>query len=159
MKMAVEIIPQQLQALFELMDFIASAKKGVKLCFKYKRHVSSNSWLGSIYRSWYSESQEARGNEIIRKCCEEAVQTYKQYKGSIFSSIIVERMVAMREGINNIKLTYENDASKVSVCINLGVSMTTLNMVLPPRTPELLPLLGHPQDIPPLDLSTPTLVD
>ena len=129
--MTIEVIPQQLQSLFTEMSFIASAKPGVKLCFKNKRHVDANSWFSIIYRTWYNESQGGRGNDIIRKCCEEAVQTYKQYKDTIFADLILDRMIKMRDGIVIIKTTYENDETKISVCSHLDISITILHMILP----------------------------
>lgn len=124
-------IPVHLEALFEMMDFIASAKKGSKPCFNGLYYVDATSWTGAFYRLLKGEKQSGRGNMEIRKCCEEAAQAYEQYKNTPFKKVILEKMVKLRNGIISIRGTYENDDSETATVNHLTNSILVLDMRIP----------------------------
>ena len=121
-------IPLHLQELFDTMDLIASAKKGSKLCFIGKCYVDASSWSGAIYRKYTGESQSSKGNDLIRKCCDQAAQAFEQYKGDRLSDIILEKILKLRGGICVLKSNYEHD---VSIVNHLNNSILFLDLVIP----------------------------
>lgn len=125
------IVPVHLQTLFDTMDFIGHAKVGFKPCFNGMYYVNSNSWLGSLYRFKNGESQSSKGNDIIRKCCQESVQAYNQYEDTDFSEIILNKMLSLREGILAIRETYLNDENEVKTCSHLMNSVLELDRKIP----------------------------
>lgn len=124
-------VPVHLQNLFDMMDFIGNAKTGMKPCFNGKYYVSSDSWTGALYRMKDGEKQSTRGNDIVRKCCQDAAQSYEQYKSTEFGPIILDKMIKLRTGILAIKSTYEIDDTEIQTCSHLSNSILELDRKIP----------------------------
>jgi hypothetical protein len=106
-------IPLHLQELFDMMDFIGSARPNSKPCFRGMYYVDSTSWSGALWRYKDGESQYKFGNDIIKSCCDKATQAHEQYVGTSFENIILEKMIFMRNGISLITNTYNSDSDEI----------------------------------------------
>ena len=126
-------IPVHLEELFDMMDFIGSAIKGNKICFKNKTFVESKSWFGSLFRRYNGENQATRGNEIVRKCCKESSEAYRQYKSHPLGKIILDKILKLRHGIQIIISNYIDD---ISVVNHLNGSILFLDLEIPGNIKE-----------------------
>lgn len=109
-----------LQNLFSDLDFLAIALPGQKPCFKNRYYVekqiftSPTTWFGPIWRGIDGEKQEVVGNNAIDKICKDASQSYESYKNDEnFGPILMDKIVAARQGLDIIAKTYESISKTV----------------------------------------------
>jgi hypothetical protein len=124
-------IPVHLLSLFEMMDFLGSARKDGKPCFHSKRYVDRNSYIGAVIRWINGEKQSTYGNAIIRNCCEETSQAYSSYVGTDFEHIILDKMINLYRGLEQIALTYEKDEHEIDTVNHIRNSLMIINMKIP----------------------------
>jgi hypothetical protein len=123
-------IPLHLQSLFESMNFLASAVKDGKPCFKTRTYVDRSSYWGAFVRWSAGEKQSAYGNDKIRLCCESACQAYEVYKTTNYEPILIEKMFKLRKGLCEIRDTYERE-NEIDTVNHINDSIMILDFKLP----------------------------
>ena len=124
-------IPPYLQTLFEMMNFLGVAKKDCKPCFNTKRYVDRNSYWGSLFRWNWNEKQSTYGNGKIRSCCESASQAYELYKDSQYETIILTKILKLRQGLLEIRNTYAKDEDEIDTVNHIDDSIMILDLKIP----------------------------
>lgn len=123
-------IPLHLQSLFENMNFLGSAVKDGKPCFKSRLYVDRGSYSGAFYRWSTGEKQSTHGNDKIRICCESACQAYEAYKHSNYGPILTDKMLKLRKGLMEIRDTYER-SNEIDTVNHINDSIMILEFKLP----------------------------
>jgi hypothetical protein len=113
-------IPPTLKELLTRLEFLTMIKKKRKLCMHDNTFVNSDSWIGACKRYLTGENRHDMISHI-NTIVERSIQAIKEYNGTEFLSLILDKLLRARNGIANLKVTYKNAPDIVSqlvVCID-----------------------------------------
>ena len=94
--------------LFDDLDFIAGIMDGCKPCFGKRYYVSSDSWVGTFWRTLEGEKQATLGNSKIDEICRNASETYAAIKNGPYGKTLNEKIIKARIGLTRLVATYES---------------------------------------------------
>ena len=113
-------IPGPLMNLMAQLNFLGMIERGKKVNWYTQSFSDSNSYLGAIYRSTYGESRKGlifHLSQII----DQSIRALEAYNNTSFCEIIINLLAKAKNGIQNLKTTYQKDpfvVSQIEVCIS-----------------------------------------
>ena len=101
-------IPLPLNELLTKLTVISLIEKDYKLNVSNLSFVASTSWSGSVSRYLYGESRKNLMT-MLNNVIQDTIHAIADYENTEFVKLIVNHLLASRDGIVNIKYTYEKD--------------------------------------------------
>jgi hypothetical protein len=113
-------IPAPLLDLMVKLNFLGMIERGKKINWCSLSFSDSNSYLGALYRSTYGENRKGlifHLSQII----DQSIRALEAYNNTTFCEIIINSMAKAKNGIQNLKTTYQKDpfvVSQIEACIS-----------------------------------------
>jgi hypothetical protein len=126
-------IPATLRELLVRLKFLSLIKPGYKVNFTSMTFTDASSWVGSVYRTCYSESKEKLIMDI-NSIIDRTNQALNQYKDTDLYQLIIYSLYDAREGLLNLRETYKDHPyflSELGICItNIDLQLITNKHIL-----------------------------
>ena len=117
-------MPVEVQDVLQRLEFFALQQRHSKLCIKQKTFVNANSWTGTVYRIFHSETsadtiQEIKGTIKDYGLCVQHHPT--------FQPLLAECLERARKGIYNLFEIYQH---KPGIIAELKVIISMINIFI-----------------------------
>lgn len=101
------VAPVSLQNLYVDLDYLSGIGNNQKYNFIDRTYINDD-WIGYLWRKLGGENQDIYGISIMENICKNAAEQWENYKDNTkFNSILLDKMVAARQGLDRCKSTYE----------------------------------------------------
>lgn len=114
------ILPNELSKHLEDLLFISSIKPGFKVNLFSRSFVDTESYTGTLLRTYHGESRE-KLIIFINNLVGATVDFLNKYKNTNWEKVIFDALSKAKAGIFNLSETYANDPgfiSKINICLN-----------------------------------------
>lgn len=126
-------IPIPLLDLMSKLNFLGMLERGKKINWNNLSFSDSGSFSDSIYRYVYGESRKGLIYHIYQ-IIDQAIKAIDEYNKTEFCSIIVNGLANSKNGIQNLKTTYQKDpciVAQLEACIsNINIQLEKNKVLL-----------------------------